>query len=123
MTPESKKLTITIQELRERLRGKKDIYRALSKKFYLPDFGSKALTDEYLAKYLVAGPSILKLERSKMNFIVLPKLPGKVNIDNMITKFGDYLRSKHLPQLGFEEGYNPDLEWLLRAVTYLDPQG
>ena len=87
ITPESRKLTISLQELNLKLGGKQDIYSALSKKYYLPASGSKALTGTYIEKYLIAGPPILKLERSKMHFIQLPRLQGQANIDNILLKF------------------------------------
>jgi hypothetical protein len=117
----SNQKSITIKEINEKLGGKKDIYNKLNEKFYLPKLSSKGVTSEYLKKYIIAGNSILKLQRTEMDFSALPKFPGKVNLDEIMVKFNEFLKSKSKPPLGFEEGYNPNVKWLIRAIRHCDP--
>jgi hypothetical protein len=112
---------ITIKELNQKIGGKKDLYNKLNERFYLPKITSKGVTSEYLQKYVLAGNQILKLERKDMDFSVTPRFPGKVNLDEILVKFNDFLRGKNKPQLGFEEGYNPNIKWVIRAIRHCDP--
>jgi hypothetical protein len=112
---------VPIKEINSRLGSKSDLYRKLAKRFYLPKIDSKATTIEYLQKYFLAGPPILKLERNAMQFIDLSHLKGQFNIEELMLRFDEYLKKKKLPPLGMEEGYTPDLEWIIRAIKHCDP--
>jgi hypothetical protein len=57
----SKKIEIEISRLNAVIKKKKLTYEKLNKRYYLPDINSKACSNRYLQKYILAGNEILKI--------------------------------------------------------------
>lgn len=83
-----------------------------SKGFYLPDFDSKAITEEYLV--LVAKKEAFTIEREKIKIGILRKKAPKteliVNLQNQTNK-----------PLGFSEDNPPNKSWLINCLYSLNP--
>ena len=106
------------QELSIKIKNKAQFYDILSKIFYLPNFNSRAITKDYLYKYLPKEPQIFTIKR-----LGLTQHHFRFNrycALELLEILNKMLKDKGKPPSGIEANALPNVEWLMNAILYLD---
>lgn len=104
--------------------SKKQLYEDTSEIWYVPPQDSKGMTRSYLIK--VRHGQVFRVALSELkNFEVALTKPqqkkvGIVNNALLVRKLNMLLRSRQMPELGFDEFDLPDERWLYRVARYID---
>ena len=104
MEEQKQTIRVPIKEINKLVKNRPVLHHELNKKYLLPRFGSKAASEEYLKKILLANQTILKIEREKTNDIYVPeKLSGK-NASELLEILEKFLVNNKLPPTGIPAG-------------------
>ena len=116
--------SISLTKLNSLLGNKFETYKSISFTYFLPQYASKAITVDYLSKYIFAkpgDPSIYMVLRK--NLVLVQLLPTRESFysPDLLEKLDLLLRSKNLPETGLTLNTLPDGDWVLRVLHNLDP--
>ncbi len=87
----------------------------------MPSYHSSAITEDYLQRFVLANQRVLKIERSQLQFIDVPKKLRNKNCFELLNILEEFLKKKNINQTGIEHGKLPDPEWIIRILKHLDP--
>ena len=108
----------SFQELSVKIKNKSQLYDVLAKIYYLPDFGSRAVTKDYLMKHIYAQPQIFMLNRKQV--IQHHFRYYKFSALELLEILEEMLRQKGKKPTGLNPTCLPNIEWLMNAILALD---
>ena len=109
-----------LKELNNKLPNLRTLYDILTdnKGYFLPKFHSKAWTLDYLLK-VVGDQKIFKINR---NLITKPPMvKQRKTVEELVEIINNLLKTKSL-ELGFSYDNQPDINWLIDVLFYLEPK-
>ncbi len=113
-------MEITYQEIKKSVKNKQQMYGILAKEYYLPDFNSKAISNDYMLQYTYAQIPIFVM---KKKFVIHHHFPyRKFTVAELLEKLEELLKSRQYPPTGLDIISLPDREWVLNAILHVDPQ-
>jgi hypothetical protein len=121
LNPERGQIT---EDLDTRNLEKKELYDMLAHCFYLPPYQSRGVNREYLLRVHKAQcyrAPLMELKHFEVELTSkMTKRVGAQNNGLLVRKLNLLLRSRNMPDLGFDEYDPPEQCWLYRIARFLD---
>ena len=101
-----------------KIKTKQQLYNVLAKIYYLPVYNSKAVTKDYLLRYVQKDITIFKMDRKKVSqYHYRRRAHSSMELLEILEKI---LRDKAMHPTGINADDMPDQQWLCDAIISLD---
>jgi hypothetical protein len=103
---------------------KRKLYNMLSQQYFLPPFTTKGITRDYLVRvhrHQVYRVQLFELMHFEVELTT--QMKNRVGLPNnslLVRKLTRLLRSRDLPELGFDDFEPPEENWLYRIARFVD---
>ena len=111
---------VNLKEINSQLPNLRTLYNILvdNKGYFLPSFESHACTSKYLMR-VIKDERVFRVLRNNITE------PGIIKQNKTVNELFDIisriLKDKNL-DLGFDEDYHPDKDWLIKVLYHLEPK-
>ena len=110
---------ITLQNLKNKLKSKAQLYEFLSSMYQLPSFNSKAISPPYLKAYLISPIKVVRMLRNDYH---PPYLEVKhFTVKDILSKIKELLQRQGKKPTGLTVQKPLDTEWLIGVYHFLSP--
>jgi hypothetical protein len=103
---------------------KRKLYNMLSQQYFLPPFTTKGITRDYLIRvhrHQVYRVQLFELMHFEVELTTQMKTRiGLPNNSLLVRKLNRLLRSRNLPELGFDDYEPPEENWLYKIARFVD---
>lgn len=112
-------MALTTREIQEKVKNVTQLYHIIAKEYYLPDLSSKAITKDYLLKYILKDCPIFTMKR--VDVVHHHFRFRKYTSAELLEHLENMLKAKGKKPAGLSFHTLPDQQWLLNTILHVDP--